>query len=191
MNPLKIIVGFIPFLVFTLLSAWVPVGWSAAIALAAAIVVIIVTARGGMKILPLVQSVILLVIMVLGFVGGSAVDSFLSEYARGGASVVLGLFILTTALFAPFTAQFARDSVPREFWHSKPFIELNRRMSAAWGAAILVVGICRIVSAVPGAGVTPLLSFIVQWGIPIAAIYVAFSFTKRVATAAAERTSLS
>jgi hypothetical protein len=187
MNPVKIIVGFIPFLLFTLLSAWVPVGWSAAIGLAAAIVVIIITLRGGLKILPVVQSIILLVIMVLGFVGGPAIDSFLSEYARGGASVVLALFILTTSLFAPFTAQFARAGVPREFWHSRPFLALNRRMSAAWGAAILVVGICRIASAVMGTGVAPLLSFIIQWGFPIAAIYLAFSYTKRVATAATRR----
>ena len=36
----------------------------------------------------------------------------------------------------PFTEQYARESVPREYWHTERFRSVNRRISPAWGLAI-------------------------------------------------------
>jgi len=91
MNPVKLILGFVPFILFTVLTGWIPIGWAAA--------------AGGIKVLPLVQAVILLVIAVLGFAAGPATVAFLTVYGRGLASLALGLFIVATAARTPFTAQ--------------------------------------------------------------------------------------
>ena len=70
------------------------------------------TARGGLKILPLAQAVILAALTLVGFAGGAAVDALLATYGRGIASLLLGLFIVATAPALPFTAQFARAVTP-------------------------------------------------------------------------------
>lgn len=190
MNPVKLIIGFTPFLLFTVLASWLPVGWSALVGLVAAVVVIAITARGGLKTLPLVQAVILAAFTILGFVGGHALDTVLDQYGRGGASIILGLFIVVTATFAPFTTQFARESVPQGSWHSPQFIGLNRRISLVWGVAVLAVGACRIASALIGSTVSaPILHLLIEWGGPVLAIYLAFRYTKQAATAAASRTA--
>ena len=105
MNPVKLILGFVPFILFTVLTGWIPIGWAAAAGLVAALAVVAVSAAGGIKVLPLVQAVILLVIAVLGFAAGPATVAFLTVYGRGLASLALGLFIVATAARTPFTAQ--------------------------------------------------------------------------------------
>jgi hypothetical protein len=145
MNPIKLVIGFVPFVLFTVVDNLIPTGWAALVGLVAALAVIAVTARGGLKVLPVVQAVILLVIAVLGFVGGPAVDAFLTQYGRGVASLLLGLFIVATAATMPFTAQFARAAVPPAAWHSPEFLQVNRHLSLAWGYVVLIVGVCHIV----------------------------------------------
>jgi intracellular septation protein A len=183
MNIVKIILGFVPLIVLSVLNDVVSIGWAALIGLVAALVVIGVTARGGIKILPVVQAVILLILAVLGFLGSSADDSFLGLYGRGLASLVLGLFIVATAGSMPFTAQFARAAVPRSMWHSPAFVALNRRLSLAWGAFVLILGVCHLVSAYLGAEhVHPVIRLLVEWVIPIIALVRVIGLTRRVAS---------
>src|SRR6185437_15926050 len=123
------------------------IGWAAAAGLVAALAVVAVSAAGGIKVLPLVQAVILLVIAVLGFAAGPATVAFLTAYGRGLASLALGLFIVATAARAPFTAQFARAAVPEAAWHTPGFLRINRRISLAWGYTVLILGACHLVGA--------------------------------------------
>ena len=53
-NPVKLVLGFVPFILFTVLSGWVPVGWAAVVGLVAALSVVALTAGGGTKLLPVV-----------------------------------------------------------------------------------------------------------------------------------------
>jgi hypothetical protein len=39
----------------------------------------------------------------------------------------------------PFTLQYARESVPKEFWSSPLFLSTNRQITAAWTAAFAVM----------------------------------------------------
>jgi hypothetical protein len=182
MNPIKLVIGFVPFVLFTVLDNWIPVGWAALVGLIAALAVIAVTARGGLKVLPVVQAVILLVIAVLGFVGSPAVDAFLAQYGRGVASLLLGLFIVATATTMPFTAQFARAAVPPAAWHSPRFLQVNRRLSLAWGYVVLIVGVCHIVGALLEArGAGPLVRLLVDWVVPILAFVRVIAYTRRIA----------
>ncbi|ODU03670.1 MAG: hypothetical protein ABS81_13320 [Pseudonocardia sp. SCN 72-86] len=175
------VLGFVPLLLFTVLCYWLPVGWAAVVGFVAAIGVITVTAEGGIKLLPTVQGVILLVFAVLGFAGGPGVDTFLMTYGRGVASLVLGAVIVATASSMPFTAQFARATTPRELWDSPVFLAANRRISLAWGLAVLVVGACHLLGAwLQIQGVAHALTLLVDWVVPILAVVRAVSVTKHV-----------
>ena len=46
-NPVKLVLGFVPFILFTVLTGWVPVGWGAVVGLVAALSVVALTAGGG------------------------------------------------------------------------------------------------------------------------------------------------
>jgi hypothetical protein len=53
-----------------------------------------------------------------------------------------GLLLIVLASLAigmPFTLQYARESVPKEFWTTPLFISTNRRITAAWAAAFAVL----------------------------------------------------
>jgi energy-coupling factor transporter transmembrane protein EcfT len=185
-NPVKIILGFVPFLLFSVLAHWLDIGWTALVCLGVALLLVAVTARGGLKILPVVQAVILAVIAIIAFVGGSGVDRFLELNARGGASVVLGLFIVATASIAPFTENFAKESVAPEYWHTARFRAVNRRISLAWGVAVFVVGVSHIVGAhLDNAGAHHLVVLAVDWIIPVLAVLRAITFTRTTAASAA------
>jgi hypothetical protein len=182
MNPVKIVIGFVPFVLLTVLGRWLPVGWAALIALVAALVVIAATARGGLKILPVAQAVILIGFAVLGFFGGASIAAFLAVYGRGLASLVLGLFIVVTAASWPFTAQFAREAVPPTEWHSPPFVQINRRLSLAWGSVVLILGACHVLGAFLDAQhIHPVLRLLVDWVVPILAFLRVIAFTRRIA----------
>ena len=182
MNPLSIIIGFIPQVVFMILVNWLPLGGAAAVGLAVAVVIIAVTAaRGGVKVLPVAQAVILAVFTVAGFTVGSRPAAAFEPYARGTASLALGAFILATCAAYPFTAQFARASVPPQYWKSPQFLGVNRRISAAWGLAVLAVGAAHLAAAFVG-GDVPVLRILLDWGVPALALYRAYSVTKRAIT---------
>ena len=179
MNPLSIVIGFIPQAVFAVLVNWLPLGWAAAAGLTVAAVLIAVTAvRGGVKILPVVQSVVLAVFTVAGFAVATRDATAFAPYARGVASLAVGAFILATSFSFPFTVQFARRSVPQQYWKSPQFLGVNRRISLAWGLAVLTIGAGHLAAAYVGSG-APVLRLLLDWGIPAFAAYRAYSVTKR------------
>jgi hypothetical protein len=177
MNPLKIVIGFIPQVVFMLAVNWLSLGQAAAVGLAVAVALIVVTAlSGGVKTLPVVQAVILAAFTVAGFTVGSHSAATFEPYARGTASLVLGAFILATCASFPFTAQFARASVPPALWKSPQFLAVNRRISLAWGLAVLAVGVAHLAAALIGGG--PVVRLLLDWGVPAVALYRAYAVTK-------------
>lgn len=185
MNPLKIILGFAPFVVFSVLSTIVGADWAAFAGLIAALVVVAATARGGIKIPPAAQGVILLAMTVLAFTGGRPVDAFLVKYGPGLAGTLLGLFLVATASTVPFTAQLARGSAPPEYWHNPEFLDVNRRVSTVWGLAVLVLGICHLAGAEIGVeGLQLGLRLAVNWLLPLFAFWRAGAYTKRTIAAA-------
>ena len=179
MNPLTIIMGFIPQAVFMILVNWLPLGGAAAAGLAVAVALIAFTAaRGGVKVLPVVQAVILAVFTIVGFSLSRHAAASFEPYARGVASLALAAFILATSVSRPFTAQFARAGVPAQYWNSPQFIGVNRRISTAWGLAVLAVGAAHIAAALAGGG-APVIRILLDWGVPAAAAYRAYSVTQR------------
>jgi hypothetical protein len=185
MNPFKIVIGFVPFILLSVLAAWMPFGWAAVVGAVAALVVTAMTARGGLKLLPVVQAVILLALAVVAFASGPAVTAVLEAYGRGIASVLLGLVIVATAVRWPFTAQFARAVAPPAVWHSPAFLALNRRLSLAWGGVVLLLGVCHLVGPALAAQHAPsVLRLLVDAVVPIAAFLAVIGYTRRAAAGA-------
>jgi hypothetical protein len=54
----------------------------------------------------------------------------------GGLLVIV---LVSLAIGMPFTLQYARESVPKEFWTAPLFITTNQRITGAWAAAFAVM----------------------------------------------------
>lgn len=184
MNPVTLVLGFVPLVLFTFLDGRVPVADAALIGTIAAIVVVVFTAVRRtvpvpVPVPPIVQAITLAVITVIAYTGDHATTIFLGSYGRGLASLVLAAYLLVTAPFAPFTATIARVSVPRERWHSPRFIALNQRISAVWGVAVLVLGIAHLITGALGR-LPRLPELLIQWGPAIVVVIIALRYTQRV-----------
>jgi hypothetical protein len=73
----------------------------------------------------------------------------------------------------PFTAQYARETVPREYWHTREFRSINRRISAAVIAVIAAMAVSHALGGLlggrPDPGVGPLhrlVDLVFNWIIP-------------------------
>ncbi|HWC79668.1 MAG TPA: hypothetical protein VG756_06855 [Pseudonocardiaceae bacterium] len=168
-----------PLVLFSLLDGRIPVGAATLAGTAAALVVVAVMARKGVPVLPIVQAITLAVLSVIAFTGDAQTQHFLGDYGRGIASLVLAAYMLTTAPVAPFTATIARADVPREMWKSPHFIALNRKISSAWGAAVLVMGLAHLASAAAGSSLRPFQQHLLEWGPVIVAVLLALRYTRR------------
>lgn len=181
MTPLKAVLGFLPFVLFSVLAPLLGAGWSAASGAAVAVVVVVATARGGIKSLPVVQAVILIVMAAVGLTGGGSVNTVLVKYGPAIAAVLMGVFIIETARTRPFTAQFARSEVPPELWHTSQFLDVNRRISTAWGLAVLVAGLSHVLGGLIGVeSMNLLVRLAVDWVVPFFAFKQAIDYTKLV-----------
>lgn len=185
MNPVKIILGLIPFALFSLLAANMPVGWAAIIGLLAAVIVAIIDIRTGVKAVPVVAVITMAAFAALAFLGGPTIVGVLGTYGRGLATLVLAAYILITVAFAPFTSAYARESTPKEYWGSAEFTAINRKISLAWGGTVLAMAIGHLIAeSMSAAGIhVHLVNAALNWGLPIVAIIATVNYTRRVAGA--------
>jgi len=186
MDNLKFVLGFLPWIVFAVVAQRLDangVAWSATIAVVMTVVALVAAhRRHGPKILNIGSLVLFSVIAVVGFVGGPAVDEWLFEWGRPLVGVVLGLYVLATVPIMPFTEEYARQTVPREYWGSPTFRRINRVLSAAWGAAIVVIGVAGLlVTALDAHAVdasrSHMVDLLLNWVVPIAVIWGMVKFT--------------
>jgi hypothetical protein len=63
----------------------------------------------------------------------------MARYARGIAAAVLALIAFGSLLVTPFTEQYARESVPKQFWGSPQFKQINRKLTMMWGSVFLAM----------------------------------------------------
>lgn len=179
MGDFKFVLGFLPWIVFTVVSQRLAangVAWSATIAVAMTVVALVPAwKRNGPKILNLGSLVLFAVIAIVGFVGGPDVDLWLYDWGPSLVAIVLGLYVLATVPVLPFTAEYARQSVARQYWESPTFKRINRVLSAAWGVAILIIGCASAIATAVAARPTDfsdaaLLELVLNWVVPIAVI---------------------
>jgi nitrate reductase NapE component len=186
LNPLSIFTGFIPWIAFTLTAQRLAadgVAWSALLAAVLGLVFVVRGRRTGSPTQMDIYSLILFtVIAVVGFIGDHGVDVWLYEWGRPLVGVVLGLTVLATSSIRPFTAEYAKQSTPREYWDSPLFRRINFVLSAAWGVAITAMGAAAVLVTALDAHATGtdspyLLDFFLNWVVPIGLIVWMIHFT--------------
>jgi hypothetical protein len=197
MSPRNVFIGFLPWVVFTLVSTRggpgaVGVACLLAFLVALGLVIRSLTRGQSAKVLEVTGAV---VFVVLGAVSAlsPAWDAVLGSYGRALAAFVLAAVIFLLLPVMPFTEQYARESVPREYWHTREFRSVNRRISAAWGGVVAVMGVSHVVAGtfeVPDASAGLLhrpVDLVFNWIIPGLLIWFALRYTQRVSAQAGDQ----
>ncbi|HEY2278214.1 MAG TPA: hypothetical protein VGI00_07650 [Streptosporangiaceae bacterium] len=152
MKPLPLIMSFLPLIAFSLLAKLLPHGDIGVAALVAAIFALIAIVMHKPywppKILNAASLTLFLILAVVAFASHAGTDRWLAIWAGAGVGLVLGGVILLLLPVMPFTEQFARESTPQAYWNSPTFKRINRVLSAGWGAAIVALGVSRLIAAV-------------------------------------------
>ncbi len=191
----KVLTGFVPWIVFSLVATRGgpgAVGAAAVLAFLVALGLIVRSVRRGEspKVLELSGAVVFLGLAVLA-VASPGLDPALAGYGRAIAAAVLALVIFLLLPVMPFTEQYARETVPRQYWHTPEFRSVNRRISAAWGGVVALMAVAHAVAGtleVPDPGVGLLhrpVDLLFNWVIPGLLVWAAVRYTGRVSGATA------
>jgi hypothetical protein len=186
LSALSLVGGFLPWIAFTVIAQRLAadgVAWSALIAVAMTVLALVWDRSRKIPMqLNLYSGVLFAAMAVIGFAGGHEVDRWLYEWGRPLVGVALGLMILATSTVRPFTAEYAKKDLPKEAWTSPVFLKINRTLSAAWGAAITLIGCSALavaaLEAQPAGTDSPyLLDLALNWVVPIVVLVGAVKFT--------------
>jgi hypothetical protein len=201
MSMLKVLTGFIPWIVFSLVATREGAGAVTTAALlaffVAAAFLIVSRVRGrSPKLLEVTGAVVFAAFGIVGAIN-PAVDAFLADYGRALATLILAVVIFALLPVLPFTEQYARETVAQQYWHSPVFRSVNRRISAAWGAVIAGHAVSTALAGVLTEPATTLPSrpvdLLFNWVIPVLLTWWAWRYTARVSAdahdAAATRTT--
>ena len=191
MSMLSVFTGFVPWVVFTLVASRTGPGGVTTAALlaflvAAAFVVRSMVRGESPKLLEVTGALVFAVFAGVGALT-PAVDPFLAAYGRALAAFVLAAVIVALLPVLPFTEQYAREGVPREYWDTPGFRSVNRRISAAWGGVVAAMGVSHTLAGLletPDPGVRLLhrpVDLVFNWVVPGLLVWAAARYTRRVA----------
>jgi hypothetical protein len=170
-------VAFVPWVIFGLVSRGDTLKAACVAALAAAIVIGIPSfLRRSPKLLEIATMLAFAAFTIVAFAANPGHNSVLERYARVFAAGALCLIAFGSLLATPFTEQYAREIVPREFWETERFKRTNVVFTAAWGAAFAAITVSHVVA---GAIDTRRAMTIFNWVVPIATIVAMFNFMER------------
>jgi len=193
MSVKQILLGFLPWVAFSMISTRVgpgAVGMAALLALVlAAVFVARSIMRGESPKLLEVTAVITFAAIGAWALLDPASDDFLAFYGRGAVALILAAVIAGSLVIRPFTEQYAREAVPQQYWDSPQFHAVNRKISAAWAGAVGVMGIGHLIAGVLAAqaadngGGHPTArpgDLIFNWVIPGLLVYATVKYSQRV-----------
>ncbi|MFD4602481.1 hypothetical protein ACFWPQ_31175 [Streptomyces sp. NPDC058464] len=171
----SVFLSFAPWVIFGVVAS--PSTWEYA-ALAALIAAAVLSGkdmlRGRFFLLDMVAIVFFAVLCVLALALDRHELIWLETYAQVISSAVVALVALGSLLSDPFTAQYARHSVPREYWDSPVFKHVNTVLTAAWGAVFALMALSTWLAILIPAG-----SDWFDWVVPVALLVWAVKFTER------------
>jgi uncharacterized membrane protein len=157
--------AFVPWVAFGVITRYSTVQAGAAAALIGAIAVGIPSfAARRPKLLDLASIVAFAVLLGIAVATDAGHASVLYRYARAIAAATLAVIAFASLLFAPFTEQYARETVPRVLWDTPRFKRTNRRFTAVWGGVFALMAVSHTIAGAIGdtRGET-----IFNWVIPI------------------------
>jgi intracellular septation protein A len=169
----KAFLGFVPWIIF-----WVVCGpstweYAAGGALLAAVILLIPSReRGRIKLLDIVSVVFFAALTIAGLVLDRSRLIWLEDYSQAISSGLLALVVLGSLAFVPFTEQYAREQVPRQYWSTPSFKQINRTLTLVWGLAFALCAVLGIFAQHDRGG-----SVWLNWIIPIVVVVGAFKFT--------------
>ncbi|UZF55287.1 hypothetical protein LH935_21560 [Gordonia polyisoprenivorans] len=198
MDSKKMFVSFIPWVLFSVLINRRGADAAAVAALLAAAVSLVLLIKSmqetGVKVLDVTGVATFGAFAVVGFSGGSPATNWIADYGRGSATLVLAAIMLGSVFTVPFTEQYARESVPREYWTSPVFRSVNRKISAMWAGVVAVMGVGHLLAGLLDPATQPVPGFrpvdlILNWVLPIGLILFAVRQTRELSTHAGGRTA--
>ncbi len=142
------VAGFLPWIIFWVVSS--PSTWKVAAvgALIAAVIVSIPDAMrpGGMKALDLGTIAFFAVVSILAIFLDRKDLSWFEGWAQFISSMALAVIAFVSLAFTPFTEQYARDSTPRELWNTPGFKRINRQLTVFWGVVFLLTAVSGVLA---------------------------------------------
>ena len=178
MQKAAIFLGFVPWIVFSVVagpSTWM---WAALAAFLCSLILSVPSWRStrSISVLDAAGLVFFGVLVVLALVLDSATLQPIEDRAQMLSSIVIAVVALgSLAVGRPFTEYYAKQQTPREYWNSPTFKQINRAITAVWGLVFVFNALCDAVVAYLGAS-----SDVFNWVVPIVAIVAAVKFTELV-----------
>jgi len=136
---MSIVLGLVPFIVFfVVMRTFSPLAGLAAAFAASVLLGIRQWARGeSVKVLEVGSLLLFGVLLLYTLIAAPVWTVATVRLAVDGG--LLAIVLVSLAIGMPFTLQYARESVPPEFWTSPIFMTTNRRISSVWAAAFAVM----------------------------------------------------
>src|SRR4051812_35325795 len=140
-----IFLGFVPWIVFSVVagpSTWM---WAALAALACSLILAVPDLRTSrsISILDAAALVFFAVLVVLALVLDRAALQPIEDRAQLLSSIVIAVVALgSLAVGRQFTEFYARKQTPQEYWDSPRFKQINRVLTGLWGAVFVLNALC-------------------------------------------------
>jgi hypothetical protein len=136
---MSIILGLTPFIVFFVLMRAVSPLAGLAAAFAVSVLLGIRQWRRGESIKVLEVGSLALFGVLLLYTLVAAPDWTVAKVRLAVDGGLLLIVVVSLVIGMPFTLQYARESVPQEFWATPVFLRTNVRITAVWAAAFAVL----------------------------------------------------
>ncbi|MFC5142712.1 hypothetical protein ACFPK1_31105 [Actinomycetospora rhizophila] len=175
MQKAAIFLGFVPWIVFSVVagpSTWM---WAALAALICSLVLSVPDWRRSrsISILDAAALVFFAVLVVLALVLDRATLQPIEDRAQLISSVVIAVVALgSLAVGRPFTEFYAKKQAPQEVWNTPTFKKVNRVLTGLWGGVFVLNALCDVAVGYFGASAD-----LFNWVIPVVAIVVAVKVT--------------
>jgi len=129
-----------------------------------------------LKLLDVATVVFFAALTIAAIVTSRARVAELDKYSQAVSSGALGIIALGSIVFGhPFTVDYAREQAPPRAWHTAAFKRVNLVLTSVWTVVFLVCAALGLIAETVGPkGLRDWLN----WYIPIAAIFLAFRFTR-------------
>ncbi|MFI6935431.1 hypothetical protein [Streptomyces sp. NPDC050287] len=167
--------SFAPWIIFGVVAS--PSTWEYA-ALAALVASIVLSGQdllhGKLRVLDVTGIVFFAVLSILGLALGRGQLLWVETYAQVISNGLVAVIALGSLFVDPFTAQYARESTPREVWNSPVFAHINTVLTAAWGAAFALMTVSTWLAVR-----FPSQDDWFNWVVPIVLLVWAVKFTQR------------
>ncbi|MFI9251727.1 hypothetical protein [Streptomyces sp. NPDC053069] len=170
-----VFLSFAPWIIFGVVAS--PSTWEYA-ALAALVASIVLSGgdmlRGTLRILDMTGIVFFAVLTVLGLALARGQLLWVETYAQVISNGLVAVVALGSLFGDPFTAQYARESTPRDVWDSPVFKHINQVLTVVWGTAFALMTLSTWLAIR-----FPAQDDWFNWVVPIALLVVAVKVTER------------